>query len=242
MARLSRLAIAGELHYVILRGHNHQAVFVDDEDRSRFLSALRDAAAEHRLAIHAYALLDAEVQLLATPAEADSLSKAMQALGRRYVAGFNRRHERRGTLWEGRFQAAVIESERYFLDALALVELAPARGTTAAAADFRWSSAAHHAGRRRDPLIHDHPLYWALGNTPFDREMAYRGRLETGLATMDEAALTSAARKSWALGSPAFLQRLATQTPRPLAARRRGRPRKPRDVSLINSDTKISDA
>lgn len=240
MARLSRLAIAGELHYVIQRGHNRQPVFLDDEDRARFLSALRDAATEHRLAIHAYALLDGEVQLLVTPQSDESLSRAMQALGRRYVAGFNRRHGRSGTLWEGRFRAAVVESERYFLDALALIERTPVPQFAADVADFRWSSAAHHLGRRRDPLVHDHPLYWALGNTPFDREMAYRRKLEQGVAAADAAALAAAAAKSWALGSPAFLGRLAAQTTRPLAARRRGRPRKRIDPSLIkmNASTK----
>jgi putative transposase len=230
MARLPRLSVAGELHYVIQRGHNRQLVFQDDADRTSYLAALRDAAREHGLAVHAYALLDNEVRLLATPERADSLSKAMQALGRRYVAGFNRRHGRSGTLWEGRFRAAILESECYFISALCLVDQAPLQPTTVhpadAAVEYQWSSAAHHLGRRRDPLVQDHRLYWALGNTPFDRELAYRRLLEQGPGPSDSAALANAADKSWALGSAAFLAHLSERTARPLAARKRGRSRK----------------
>ncbi|MED5622204.1 transposase [Ideonella sp. BN130291] len=227
MARLPRLCIAGELHHLIQRGHNRQAVFVDDADRQLFLVALRDAAHEHGVAVHAYALLDSEVRLLATPATQQSLSKALQAVGRRYVAAFNRRHGRTGTLWEGRFRGAVIESERYFIPALCQLETAPVdAGLAPSAALWPWSSAGHHLGLARSPLVTEHRLYWALGNTPFDREAAYRRALEQGVTSADGAALLEAMLKSWAIGSPAFLARLADMTPRPLSARQRGRPRK----------------
>ena len=71
----------------------------------------------------------------------------------------------------------------------------------------------------------EHPLYWALGNTPFDREAAYRQRLDQGGGTAAKQALNDATAKCWALGSPEFLARLAERTARPLIARPRGRPR-----------------
>jgi putative transposase len=234
MARLARLSIPGEVHLIVQRGHNRQPVFVDDADRHLFLTALREAAGEHGLQVHAYALLDEQVQLLATPTAADSLSRAMQAVGRRYVAAFNRRHGRTGTLWEGRFRAAVIESERYLLASMVLLESAAvAAGLAATAAGWPWSSAAHHLGGRRDPLVTDHPRYWALGNTPFDREASYQRLLEAGLSATDADALMQASLRSWALGSPAFLAKLAELTERPLVVRRRGRPRKKIDMSPI---------
>jgi hypothetical protein len=99
----------------------------------------------------------------------------MQAVGRRYVAHFNRRYARRGTLWEGRYRATVIEGERFFLLASRVVELAPVRNhLVAAPEDYRWSSYRHHIGLTVDSLITDHPLYWALGNTPFERQRVSR--------------------------------------------------------------------
>ncbi len=227
MARLPRLSIAGQVHHVIHRGNNSQPVFVDDVDRQSFLDALREASALHGVAVHAYVLMDNHVHLLVTPSTTDALSKAMQTLGRRYVSSYNRRHGRTGTLWEGRFRGTVIESERYFLTVMRYIELNPVRsGWVHRADEWRWSSAIHHLGGRRDPLVTDHPLYWSLGNTPFDREAAYRAALEQGLGETEIKALTEAAAKGWVLGSTAFLQSLSQMTNRPLVARKRGRPRK----------------
>jgi len=227
MARLPRLSLPGEAHLVVQRGNPLQPLFVDDEDRVRFVRDLREAASQHRLAIHAYALLDDAFWLLATPAGEGSLSRALQALGRHYVASFNRRHGRSGMLWSSRFKATIIESERYLLDAMKMVELSPVRaGLAADAGSWPWSSAAHHLGRRSDPVVTHHPLFWRLGNTPFDREAAHRHGLEQGVPTATSHALEDATLKGWALGSPGFLARLADRTDRPLAARNRGRPRK----------------
>jgi putative transposase len=235
MARLSRLQVPGELHVAMWRGHNRQPVFTDDTDRLAFLHALREAAVTHRLSIHSYALLDGEVRLAATPQQDRSLSLAMQAVGRRYVAGFNRRHHRSGTLWEGRYRGALIESEHYLMTALYWIEC-DAGDDLGNAAPRSWSSAAHHLGAARDPLVVEHRGYWALGNTPFDREAAYRRLLEQGVSAAQLRALEAAVVKGWALGSPAFLARVAETTARPLVARPRGRPRREKpsgDLSLI---------
>jgi putative transposase len=227
MARLPRLVVVGHPHHVIQRGNNGQTTFLDQNDRRLYLDLLGEAATQHGVAVHAYVLVDNEAQLLLTPSTPEGLSRVMQALGRRYVAAFNRRHERTGTLWEGRFRAGLLESERYFLACMRYIESAPLRaGLAVDAADWPWSSAAHHLGVRRDPVVTDHPLYWALGNTPFERELVYRALLDQGLPAADLQSIGSAARNGWALGSHAFLSRLSNETERPLRPRPRGRPRK----------------
>ncbi|MFY0450282.1 transposase [Xanthomonas codiaei] len=52
--------------------------------------------------LHAYVLMDNHVHLLITPPAAGRIGQLMQRLGRNYVALFNGRHGRTGTLWEGR--------------------------------------------------------------------------------------------------------------------------------------------
>jgi len=226
MARLPRLALAGELHQVALRGHNGGAVFIDDADRADFLDMLRQAAQEQGVAVHAYALLDAEVRLLATPARDESLGRLMQSLGRRYVLAFNRRHARRGTLWEGRFRSSVVDATDWLLDASVLVEDLPVRaGLAAAAGEWPWSSASHHLGRRRDPVVTEHGAYWKLGNTPFERELAHARLLTQGVALERAAAFEQALQKGHALGGGVFLAKLGEATSRPLTSRPRGRPR-----------------
>lgn len=227
MARLVRLVLQDQLHLIVQRGNNRAPIFVDDQDRQAYLDGLRAAAGAAGLAVHAYALLVSEVHLLATPASATALSGTMQNLGRRYVAQFNRRHGRSGTLWEGRFRATVVDSEHFFLDCLRYVEQAPVRAGLATSAEaWPWSSAAHHLGRQRDLLVADPPAFWALGNTPFERESAYRMLLQDLLVPTQVQRIGDAQTKAWALGSPDFLQQIAQLTDRPLAPRPRGRPRK----------------
>lgn len=219
MARLPRLAVGGWPHHVIQRGHNRQAVFVDDEDRRGYLDALREAASGCGVALHAYALLDGEVHLVVTPREAASLSSAMQRIGRCYVAAFNRRHGHAGTLWEGRFRAGVFDPA-YLLPTLRLVETLPVRrGMATAAEDYPWSSAAHHLGVRYDAAIVEHAAYWRLGNTPFEREQAYRRIIEQALTDNEIDLLLLNALKGWALGPVPDIGRRG----QPLS---RGRPRK----------------
>jgi putative transposase len=228
MARRPRLAVAGELHQLLLRCHSGQAAFADDADRNAFVSLLREPAAQQGVAVHAYALLDNEVHLLATPAEADALGRLMQSIGRRYVAYYNRRHGQRGTLWDGRFRNSLLDSRTWLLPATLHIEALPVRSELVdAAQDWDWSSAAHHTGRRRDLLITDHALYWQFGNTPFDRERAHTIALDEVQQETEDVRLSQAVERGLLLGPPAFIERMAALVGRSLTPRPRGRPPRP---------------
>lgn len=209
------------------RGHNGQPVFRDEADRTLFLELLRQAATTHAVAIHAYGLLDSEIRLLLTPSEPDGLSRLMQALGRRYGSSFNRRHGHVGSLWEGRFRATVIEPERHLLMCMRYVEAGPANALVGTdLGQTAWSSAAHHFGGRTDALVSDHLQYWTLGNTPFERQAAYRELNQQALTFEEESLILNATMKAWPLGSPAFLAKLSSSTERRLSPLPRGRPLK----------------
>lgn len=215
----------GQVHHLLQRGHGAQPVFVDDEDRGLYLAALREALLGHAVVLHAYALLDNAVQLLLRPPSEQALSRCMQALGRRYVAGFNRRHGRSGTLWEGRFRAGVVQEGAPTLQAMLLVDGLPSRhGQAPSPQASRWCSAPHRLGLRRDPLVTDPPEFWRLGNTPFEREAAFGALLAQGQGAAEVQRIEHAAASGWALGSPQFLESIAQQLGRPVRPRARGRP------------------
>lgn len=225
MARLRRLSAPGHTHHVIQRGNNRQTVFVDDQDRQRYLRDLSEALKLHPVALHAYVLMPNHVHLLATPQEEGALSRLMQHLGRQYVRYFNARHGRTGTLWEGRYRSALIDSERYLMACSLYIDNNPVKAQIAvAAADFPWSSAQHHVGLRVDPVVTDHPLYWALGNTPFEREATYRRLLDEGVAAATADAIRAATLKGWALGDEPFVEEVEEQTERRARPLPRGRP------------------
>ena len=218
MSRLPRLALAGMPHYLLQQGVHGQPLAVDEVDERRLLAALQEAATLHRVQLWGYALLPQALHLVARPEEADGLSRMMQTLGRRYVVAFNRRHGRTGALWASRFRAALVEPGEWLLLALARVDrLALEAGTP--------GSAPHHLGQHRDPLLADPPAFWALGNTPFERESAWQRRLDLG-TDVREAELARAVQGAWAAGSPAFVADVAARLGRPTAPRRPGRPAK----------------
>ena len=226
MARLPRLTLPGHLHHVIQRGNNRQIIFVDDDDFEMLHGLWIENAQKWEVAVHGYVLMGNHFHLLATPSTETGLPQMMQAVGRRYVQYFNRRHGRSGTLWEGRYRSTVLQPDRYLLACMVYMDLNPVRaGQVLHAADFRWSSHAHWLGVRNDRLLTPHAQFWNLGNTPFAREAAYADLVRTGLGSQEVAALTASALSGWALGDGEFIQQLQKNTARRVVQGRAGRPR-----------------
>ena len=224
MARLPRLTLPGQPHHVIQRGNNRQFIFADRADREKMLALLGEHASRLQVAVHAYVLMDNHFHLLATPSTPTGLPQLMQSVGRQYVRYFNDRHGRSGTLWEGRYRSTLIQTERYLLACMAYIDLNPVRaGMVAEARDFPWSSHGHYAGTRVDKLITPHPLYWALGNTPFAREAAYAELVRAGVSQADVRLLTDSALLGWAAGDEEFVELLQKNTDRRVAKGRPGR-------------------
>jgi putative transposase len=225
MARLPRLVVAHHPHHILQSGNNSQLVFREPEDFERFLGWLKDSAKEFKVAIHAYVLMPDHLHLLATPSTVEGLAQTMQRVGRYYVPWYNAKYQRGGSLFQGRFKTSLIEAERYFLACSRYIESNPVRSQLVGEArDYRWSSFPHHAGLRSDPVITDHALYWALGNTPFQREAAYIELSQPSLSAADMATLDAAVLKGWPLGSDAFKAELQQRAKRQVLPAKRGRP------------------
>lgn len=235
MARLPRLVVPHQPHHIIQRGHDGLVIFRDAEDHLAFLGWLKDAARQFKVAVHAYVLMPDHLHLLVTPSDDAGLARMMQWIGRHYVPYFNQKHGRSGTLWQGRYRATVIDAELYLLAICRYIELNPVRnGLAASPGEYPWSSYMHHIGAKQDGLITDHPQYWSIGNTPFDREIAYRQLTEEGLARAEVERITAATLKGWALGSDEFKQGLERQTHRRVSPAKRGRPAMVRPVTEVD--------
>lgn len=231
MARLPRLVIPHQPHHLIQRGNDRQDIFRDQEDFQRFLYWLKEGARQFGVAIHAYVLMSNHFHLLVTPSDEEGMSRMMQWLGRYYVPYFNHKYGRTGTLWQGRYRATIIDSEPYFLACSSYIELNPVRaGMVNAPETYPWSSYLHHVGLRQDPVITDHALYWALGNTPFERELAYRSLVAQGLGERMLEQIRQATIKGWALGRDNFIQDLEKKSGRRICPVKRGRPLKDKSI------------
>jgi len=230
MPRAGRYFLPEQTLHVIQRGNNRGAVFFADDDYRRYRQWLVEAAAEHGCAVHAYVLMTNHVHLLVTPRSGHGLPRTMQSLGRRYVRHVNDTYRRTGTLWEGRYRAALIDSEAYFFSCCRYIELNPVRaGMTAQASAYPWSSYAAHALGAPDPLAAEHPLYRALGLTPGERQRAYRALFDTPLDSEFVASVRAATNGGWALGDERFKREIAAALGRRVTPRPPGRPHKESD-------------
>ena len=227
MARLPRLALAGQPQHVILRGNNRQEIFCADDDYRFFLEKLQAASAKHGCDIHAYVLMTNHVHLLATAKTVGGLSKAMQMIGRYYVQYFNHCYRRTGTLWEGRYKATLIDSEAYLLTCMRYIELNPVRASMVAhPSEYPWSSYSANALGHDSTLVVPHSLYRRLGRAADERQMAYRHLFKHHLSEATLATIRDATNKAWAIGSERFKQRIASQLDRRVEPSQRGGDRK----------------
>lgn len=225
MARLPRLELAGAPLHVIQRGNNRATCFVGDGDRYLYLKYLGDASVQHECTIHAYVLMPNHVHLLVTPSAPGCVAAMMQDLGRRYVRVFNDTHARTGTLWEGRYKAAMVDSERYFVTCQRYVELNPVRaGLIGDPAQYRWSSYRHYAFGAANPLVTPHELILRLAIDDTARREAYCSLFAQPLdpRVIDEIRVVT--NKGRVLGSEAFIAQVEATLGRCAKVRQRGRP------------------
>jgi putative transposase len=226
MARLPRLTLANYPHHIIQRGNNRQPICLDPEDFQTLRELLGGAAQKFGVAVHAYVLMDNHFHGLVTPSTDEALPKMMQSVGRAYVRYFNDRHQRSGTLWEGRYKSTLIQTDRYLLACMAYIDLNPVRsGTVGQARDYPWSSHSHYVGASTDKMLTPHPMVWGLGNTPFAREAAYAQLVQSGITGVQQAALTDSVLRGWALGEEHFVAELQKKTQRRLLKSTPGRPK-----------------
>jgi len=210
VARWPRLAASDVPMHITQRGNNRVATFLCQHDFAQYREFLLTASASEGCAINAYALMTNHVHLLVTPQTASGPSRMMQALGRMYVRYFNLRYRRSGTLWEGRFKSALIDSSAYFLACSRYIDLNPVRAAMVMTPGaYEWSSFAQLALDVTDPLVTFHPAYLALGRSAPERCRAYGAWCAGAEPTDQHDAIRRATLGGSAIGSEPFRQRLA---------------------------------
>jgi putative transposase len=209
MARWLRLVAPNFPMHVTQRGRNRATVFHDAQDFAQYRAILRDASARARCEIHAYALMTNHVHILLTPANTIGPARLLQSVGSRFVRYWNKRHQRSGTLWDGRFRSSVIDNDRYLLACCRYIDLNPVRaGIVAGPESYEWSSYGRLAHGMNDMLVTPHPSYLALGSTDQTRELVYRDACLLGTPQSAICTIRDALRGGGVAGSEQFHERL----------------------------------
>jgi putative transposase len=193
MPRRTRIHIAGLPLHIVQRGHNRSARFFAEEDYLCYLHWLAEAVKDTDCALHAYVLMTNHVHLLLTPTHAESVSRFIMALGRRYVQYINKTQGRTGTLWDSRYKSSLIDADDYLLSCQRYIEMNPVRaGMVDDPAHYRWSSYRHNA----------------LGSDEPARSKQYRALFRSQLASDPITDIRMALQQSQSLGNSRFAEKI----------------------------------
>ncbi|MEQ9108439.1 MAG: hypothetical protein RLO04_13320 [Limnobacter sp.] len=228
MARQARLFIPECPMVLELQGIAGQEVFKTREAFSLFHAQLPLSATEERVALNAYCMVPTGALLMISASEATKAGRFVQNLNRHFSPAVRQvQTVNSSALWEPRFKSTVVQPGSRSLKACLFVEQLAARATGAPdLATYPWSSFAAHAGVVNEAWLSDLPVYWQLGNTPFERQSRYRQFSEQGLSTDDSAGLLECLQKGWLWSDDAFCTQIQDLANRPVRPRPRGRPTK----------------
>jgi len=227
MARLPRIVIPNQPLHIIHRGNNRQDIFESEEDMIRIKADIKLALSKAACQLHAYVIMTNHLHLLVTPKDKESLAVFMQCLSNRYVRYFNAKHQRTGTLWEGRYKSCVIDSNNYLFALYKYIEMNPVKaGMVKKPADYAWSSYSRNALATADGLITDHTLYKALGKKFDQRCAGYKTLFRKLDISNQRKQITQATMRGEVYGSERFHNRVSRLIKRPTKLRTHGGDRK----------------
>ena len=207
MARPLRIEFPGAVYHITSRGNERKAVFRDDQDRKIFLDTLADVTLRYNWLCHAYCLMDNHYHLLIDTPDGN-LSIGMRQLNGVYTQGFNKRHDRVGHLFQGRFKAVLVQKDNHLLEACRYVVLNPVRAKRVQKPEgWVWSSYGATAG-----LAKPHPCLvtnWVLSQFGSKRKTAqasYRRFIRDGIGA---GSIWKSARARSVLGEETFIKSLS---------------------------------
>jgi putative transposase len=158
MPRISRIVIPGIPHHCVQRGNYRQRIFLSKRDRIKYLAWIKEYSKKYELKIWAYCLMINHVHFIAVPQKSDSLARTFNTVHMMYSQYYNRKLNKKGHLWQGRFYSCPLDREHLY-EAIRYVEMNPVRaGLAEKPDDYDWSSAKAHVNNniKNTILSYDH--------------------------------------------------------------------------------------
>jgi putative transposase len=169
MASPHRVQVPGGIYHITTRGNDRQMIFRDAVDYEFLLSVCGRVMPKLGWQVHAYCFMGNHFHFVVTTAE-PNLAAGMQQVSSAYAVHFNRRHGRRGHLFERRYFSILIEGDRHALEVCRYTVLNPPRAGLGRADRWPWSSYHATAGHATPP--HFLTVEWLLGQFASDPDRA----------------------------------------------------------------------
>lgn len=140
MPRHQRILSKTGIYHVMMRGNERKNLFLDEEDKQRFLETLFIKKKETGFFLYAYCLMGNHIHLLIQEG-GESLATTMKRINASYAFYFNQRYQRVGHLFQDRFKSEPVETEQYLLAAVRYIHNNPVKaGMAERAEQYKWSS------------------------------------------------------------------------------------------------------
>ena len=140
MARPYRLQGEGLLYHITSRGDDRKKIFISEHDFNKFLEYLKQAQDKYKFYLYAYCLMSNHYHLLLETTDAN-LSKIMQYINTSYTIYYNKKRNKCGHLFQGRFKSIVVEADIYFKQLTRYIHLNPVKAKMIdTPGQYRWSS------------------------------------------------------------------------------------------------------
>ena len=151
MTRPLRIEFPGAFYHITSRGNERKNIFKSLRDRERFLSYLESATKRYAAVIHVYCLMDTHYHLfIETPL--GNLSKIIHHINGAYTNYYNKKHERAGHLFQGRYKAILVEADEYAKELSRYIHLNPVRaGMVDNPEEYIWSSYGYYILKEKVP-------------------------------------------------------------------------------------------
>ena len=232
MARPLRIEYPGAFYHITARGNEQKDIFRDDKDRQRFLSYIETASGRYKAVIHVYCLMSNHYHLLLSTPEGN-LAQIMRHINGGYTTWFNKRHNRFGHLFQGRYKAILVDADVYAGELSRYIHLNPVRAGMVRQPDqYKWSSYAAYSGKTSAPrwLTTDWLLQY-FGKKTADAQKAYCFFIAAAMTEADEDPLKKAT-STLILGKTDFVEEIREKY---LGGKKRGR-----DMPALKELTKVS--
>ncbi|RAM51793.1 MAG: transposase [Hapalosiphonaceae cyanobacterium JJU2] len=142
----------GNFYHIYNRGNNHQIIFFERESYIYFLRLVKEHLITKAVDIVAYCLMPNHYHFLVYLRD-ETLSDAMKSLSLSYTKAINKRFNRSGVLFQGRFQSIHIQQTDYLINLSRYIHLNPVKaGLVEKPEEWEFSSYLEYVGMRRGML------------------------------------------------------------------------------------------
>ena len=140
MPRQRRKIGLSKIYHVITRGNEKKDIFLDDEDKNKFIQIVINKKRKNEYILYAYCLMSNHLHLLIKEQE-DNISRAMRRINTAYAYYFNKKYNRVGHVFQDRFKSEPVEDDRYLMSLMRYIHNNPVKTKIVdKPGQYKWSS------------------------------------------------------------------------------------------------------